>query len=288
MSNHAEETHTYVLNPESSTEMARLLEQDRYANQNMGGVFVGLSTSDITGLHNVLDLACGPGGWVLDVAFENPTISVTGGDISHIMIDYAIARARTQKLTNTSFKVLDITKPLNFPDASFDLVNTRLLLGVLRREAWPPFIAECTRVLRPGGILRLMEPTDLGITNSPAQERLNALFTKALWVAGYGFSPDGNTLGMTTMVPRLLYKAGYQHLRYHSHAQWNGIEVKEEINYHRNAEVIFQTIQPFLVRAGVATQEEVQSLFQQMLIEINQDDFCGMYNSVIMTGYKPE
>ena len=28
MSNHAEETHTYVLDPESSTEMARLLEQE--------------------------------------------------------------------------------------------------------------------------------------------------------------------------------------------------------------------------------------------------------------------
>lgn len=288
MPDNAEETHTYVLDPKSSTEMARLLEQDRFANQNMGGVFVGLSTTDIAGLHTVLDLACGPGGWVLDTAFENPTISVTGGDISQIMIDYAIARARTQKLANATFKVLDITKPLDFPDASFDLVNARLLMGVLRREAWPPFIAECTRILRPGGMLRLMEPTDLGITNSPAQERLNALFTRALWLAGYGFSPDGNTLGMTTMVPRLLYRAGYQNLRYHAHAQWNGIEVKEEINYHRNTAIIFQTIQPFLVQTGVATQEEVQKLYQQMLIEIHQDDFCGMYNSVIMMGYKPE
>jgi len=95
-------------------------------------------------------------------------------------------------------------------------------------------------------------------------------------------------LGMTTMIPRLLYKAGYQYLKYHAHAQWNGIEIKEEINYHRNTEIIFQAIQPFLVQTKVATQEEVRSLFQQMLIEMHQDDFCAMYNSVIMMGHKPE
>src|SRR5947209_14425138 len=132
----------------------------------MGGPLTGIA--DPKALHDVLDLGCGPGGWVLDTAFENPHMEVAGIDISRIMIDYANARARTQQLPNASFGVMDITRPLEFPDASFDLVNARFLFAVLKRDAWSPFLDECTRVLRPGGILRLTESVDFGYTNSAA------------------------------------------------------------------------------------------------------------------------
>jgi tRNA G46 methylase TrmB len=82
---------TYVFDPESSEEMARLINQDRLLTRAMGGVFPGVSASDISNLHQVLDLGCGPGGWVLDVAFEYPQIEAAGIDISRMMVDYANA-----------------------------------------------------------------------------------------------------------------------------------------------------------------------------------------------------
>jgi ubiquinone/menaquinone biosynthesis C-methylase UbiE len=106
-------------------------------------------------LHNILDLGSGPGGWSLDVTFALPDSKVEGVDISRTMVDYARARARTQQLSNVSFNIMDITRPLQFPDASFDLVNARFLFSVLKRDAWSPFLNECTRVLRPGCILSL-------------------------------------------------------------------------------------------------------------------------------------
>ena len=125
---------TYVFDPESPAELARLINQDRITTQAMGGPLSDLAPEEIVALHNVLDLACGPGGWVLDVAFAYPDIEVAGVDISKPMVDYASARARSQGLTNASFGVMDITKPLDFADSAFDLVNARFIGGVLLRE----------------------------------------------------------------------------------------------------------------------------------------------------------
>src|SRR5438552_3811824 len=132
----------YVFNPESSEEMARLINLDRMTTQNMGGPLVGVTyPSD---LRSVLDIGCGPGGWVLDVAFEYPEVEVSGIDISTSMIDYANARARTEQRYNASFGVMDINQSLDFPDASFDLVNARFLFSVVERDAWMSVVAYWT------------------------------------------------------------------------------------------------------------------------------------------------
>src|SRR5581483_11521112 len=91
---------TYFLDSESPTEMARLINLDRITTRAMGGPLVGITNPST--LRNIVDLGCGPGGWVLDVAFELPEAEVEGVDVSRIMVDYANARARTQQLPNAS------------------------------------------------------------------------------------------------------------------------------------------------------------------------------------------
>jgi ubiquinone/menaquinone biosynthesis C-methylase UbiE len=199
----------YVIDAESPAETARLMKQDRLLTECMGGVFpegVDLSTSTA-----ILDLACGPGGWALDVAFAYPHIQVVGVDISRTTIEYAHARALTQGLDNATFKVMDVTRPLEFPDACFDLVNARLLVSVLSTEAWLPLLRECVRVTRPGGLIRLTE-CERSISTSPALEDLTALGALALKMAGHSFSPDGRTLGITPVLARLLREAGCQQI----------------------------------------------------------------------------
>src|SRR5947207_8555719 len=99
MTNNPSDNNTYLFDSESPTEMARLINQDRNLTKAMGGALSGID--DPESLHTVLDLGCGPGGWALDVAFEQPHMDVTGVDISEIMIRYANARAHTQNLTNS-------------------------------------------------------------------------------------------------------------------------------------------------------------------------------------------
>jgi SAM-dependent methyltransferase len=71
----------------------------------------------------LLDIACGPGGWALEMALAYPSIQVTGIDISPGMIDYANAQAHASGLDNVKFQVATITDPLTFPDDTFDLIK---------------------------------------------------------------------------------------------------------------------------------------------------------------------
>jgi cyclopropane fatty-acyl-phospholipid synthase-like methyltransferase len=137
----------YFNDPESAAEMARLLAQDRLITAGMGGLFS--ERFDLAGIHRILDVACGPGGWALQVATSYPEIEVVGVDVSRVMIDSAAAQARLQGLDNVTFQVMDMREVIHFPGASFDLVNARFI-NFLPAAAWPQLMHEFGRITRPG------------------------------------------------------------------------------------------------------------------------------------------
>src|SRR5438105_8156558 len=109
--------------------MARFVLQDRLITRSMGGVVS--EQTDLSQVFRVLDIACGPGGWLLDLVEQYPHIQGVGIDISHLMMGYANNLAKERDLPNVQFQVMDATQPLHFADNSFDLVNARLLTGFL-------------------------------------------------------------------------------------------------------------------------------------------------------------
>src|SRR5947209_12887767 len=133
----------YFNDPESVAEMARLLDQDRLITTGMGGLLAERD-NNFSGLHRILDVACGPGGWAQEVAFAHPDLEVIGFDISQAMIDYARAQARVQGLDNVSFRVMDMLAPLDFPDQAFDLVNARFI-NFLPAAGWSKLMQELGR-----------------------------------------------------------------------------------------------------------------------------------------------
>src|SRR5690606_28178644 len=52
----------------------------------------------------------------------------------------------------------DVRKGLPFPSSSFDVVYHSHLLEHLRRQEAAHFMRECFRVLKPGGIMRVVVP----------------------------------------------------------------------------------------------------------------------------------
>src|SRR5712691_2091916 len=149
---------TYIIDTESAAEMARLIDQSRSMNEAMGSLFP--ESIDLSAIHSVLDVACGPGEWVQQVAALYPHIQVVGTDISNLMIRYAAQRARVQKLANASFQVMDARTPLAFADGAFDLVNARFIAAFLPRNEWPQVTKEFARLTRAGGTIVLTE-TDI-------------------------------------------------------------------------------------------------------------------------------
>jgi SAM-dependent methyltransferase len=80
--NPPEGENSYVLDAESGAELARLIDQDILFTKAMGGLFP--RDLDLSTIHRVLDVACGPGGWAQEVAFTYPEIQITGIDISRV------------------------------------------------------------------------------------------------------------------------------------------------------------------------------------------------------------
>jgi ubiquinone/menaquinone biosynthesis C-methylase UbiE len=200
---------TYVIDSENPTETARLVEQSKLFTQAMGGPFP--DELDLSSVRRVLDLGCGPGQWAGDVAFLYPEWEVLGVDINATMVSYAHAVARSQGRPNISFETMDITQPFAFADASFELINARFIVGFQDRASWPVLLAECRRVLAPGGILLLNE-AEKSISTSPALQRLEGWLTHALYQQGRTFSVDGQSIGIVHMFKRLLAQAGFVQL----------------------------------------------------------------------------
>lgn len=273
----------YFNDPENVAEMARLIGQDRLITKGMGGLYS--ERSDLSGIHRILDAACGPGGWILEVALTHPEIEVVGVDVSQVMIDYANAQTRVQGLNNASFQVMDIQKPLDFPDGSFDLVNARFI-NFLPAAAWSPLMQEFGRITRPGGVIRLTESEWWYFTNSPAMENLNAMIIRALKLQGESFSQSGRFTGVLPMLGRFLLDAGCANVNYRSHVIDYSYGTEAYEGFRHDAAIVFKLFQPFIVRMGVATQEEVNQLYEQMQLEMAKDDFRGLMLPLTAWGEK--
>ncbi|WP_069803031.1 class I SAM-dependent methyltransferase [Thermogemmatispora onikobensis] len=283
-----EDQNSYVIDSENAGELARLMHQDQMLTRGMGGLLPEFPEgAPLPAGGRVLDLACGPGGWALEVAFAYPNVEVIGVDISQAVIEYARAQAWSRGLENAHFRVMDVMQPLAFPDASFDLINGRLLLGFMLPEAWPKLLAECRRLLKPGGIIRLTE-SESGLTTSPAAERFNALLAEALKKAGQSFSADGRHIGITPVLPRLVRQAGFEEVKLRASAIECSMGTEGYYPMLKDWLMLQELIQPFLIKMGVATGEELGRLIQQATAEMQQEEFCGLYTLLTVWGRKPQ
>lgn len=275
----------YPIDPESAAEMIRLLDQDRLMTQAMHGLF-SEHNNDFTGYQHILDLACGPGGWVQEVAFANPDIEVTGIDISKAMITYAQQQAQIQHLDNAHFQVMNIKEPLTFDEHSFDLINARLIFSFMPPAMWPILLRECRRILRPGGTIRLTEG-EWGFSNSPAYEKIMWLINRALQQAGQSFSPNGYHVGVVPMMSRLLKDAGYQHVQLQPHVQDYSIGTEAHYSLFKDIQKLFPLIQPFILQSGMIGREELEQLIQDALAEMQLENFCTLAFYATAWGQNP-
>ncbi len=269
----SEEEAKYVFDAESATETARLMFQGRLLTRGAQGPLT--EQSDLSTIHDVLDVACGPGAWTLDVAHRWPHMQVTGIDISRTTINYARAQAEVQNLKNLAFEEMDIYQPLAFPDASFDLVNARLLFGVLMPAQWPTFLQECRRITRPGGIIRLTE-WEIGFTNKPATRKMLTLFAHALKRAGRTFSPDGMSVGLINMLGPLLRNAGCQDVQNRAYAVDMSVGTPDGADWFQDGAVAMQMAKPLLLKTGLISEEDFDRSYQEMEAEMFSDDVYSM------------
>jgi ubiquinone/menaquinone biosynthesis C-methylase UbiE len=102
----------------------------------------------------VLDVGCGSGYFTRVIATAvAPDGTAHGVDSSDEAISYARRRTR---LANCTFSD-GIAEALDWPDGSYDVVVTSLMIHHLPEELRPQAIGEMFRVLRPGGSFLIAE-----------------------------------------------------------------------------------------------------------------------------------
>ncbi|KAI8641289.1 S-adenosyl-L-methionine-dependent methyltransferase [Parasitella parasitica] len=98
----------------------------------------------------VLDIACGNGTWILDMATEFPDSQFYGIDI---LANYP----KLVKPANTFFSQHDILEGLPYPDDYFEYIHMRQVYSCFSEQDWVTIMKEVKRLLKPGGYVELQD-----------------------------------------------------------------------------------------------------------------------------------
>ncbi|KAI8060532.1 hypothetical protein BC940DRAFT_151765 [Gongronella butleri] len=98
----------------------------------------------------MLDIACGCGTWVLEMAADYPEADVYG-------IDLLPNFPTSVKPSNAHFCQHNYISSLPFPDNSLDYVHVRLMLGLLTNTQMQRLLGEIARILKPAGTVEIVD-----------------------------------------------------------------------------------------------------------------------------------
>ncbi|KAI9321235.1 S-adenosyl-L-methionine-dependent methyltransferase [Dichotomocladium elegans] len=99
---------------------------------------------------NVLDSACGPATWTLEMANAFPNSTFYGTDISPRFPEQI-------KPGNCKFLVHNILEEPPFEENFFGYIHERLVVLGIKQADWPKLLKNLTKTLKPGGWLELTE-----------------------------------------------------------------------------------------------------------------------------------
>jgi ubiquinone/menaquinone biosynthesis C-methylase UbiE len=260
----------FVADRSNQDELNRIRIQDHMITTSMGGALP--EQPDPAAFQRVLDIGCGTGSWLIELAQTIPTCTVLiGVDASLTYIEFAREQAAAAQVSDrVEFHVADALRMLEFPTDFFDLVNQRLAAGWLRTWEWHKLLQEYQRVTRPGGVVRITEPSWIPESNSPALTRLFELFLQASYHAGHLFAPTSD--GLINELAPLLRQHGLQQVQTRISSSRYHADTPEKQLWAEDMRLLFRTIVPFL-RKWIRVPENYEEIYQQMLDEMQQPGF---------------
>lgn len=260
-----------VQEQEKDLRLPRLFNFDLPALKMTGRVLP--ERSNISSIKDILDIASGDGSWAIAAAQAAPHLHILGIEQDLRLVEEA--KQHAQGIHNVHFLHQHPFRPLDFPDASFDLVNVRFIVGMIPAQTWSQVLQEYLRVIRPEGYLRLTE-NDMPVPGSRTLALLGGLIAEAFYKTGRSFSPNGRLLSITPVLKRLLQDAGCQDIRRMVYITNFSSDMSVHNEVCQDLATTYLRIQPFLIAHRVASQSELDQLYEQMLIEMHTEQFCAL------------
>ncbi len=242
------------------------------------------------GYRQVLDLASGAGDWAMEVARHFPRCQITGSERCGALIAQARERAAAAFLPNVSFQQVKVLEePWPFPDGHFDLVNAQFLARFLPGQpAWHALLCECVRVLKPGGVIRLVECI-AGEANSRAAHTLCLAYQQAVVQAGLRSGlPYASEPQRMVWLDGLLSDVGCDVMaREVTRIDWTtrngqGAEIAGYVL------LTLRLLRPFMIEQGTISQGEFEQAYRTLGDEIARGEFAGSWRVQTSTGMVPQ
>jgi 2-polyprenyl-3-methyl-5-hydroxy-6-metoxy-1,4-benzoquinol methylase len=115
----------------------------------------------------LLDFGCGPGNY--SIQFAHIGYEVFGFDISPANVETAGRLADQYGLSDRAHFQVGVAEQLDYPDRTFDIV---VGIDILHHVEIRSAIAECFRVLKPGGLAIFKEPVEAPVFDRLRNTRL--------------------------------------------------------------------------------------------------------------------
>ncbi|KAE9388462.1 S-adenosyl-L-methionine-dependent methyltransferase [Gymnopus androsaceus JB14] len=129
--------------PENERDQFQLASLAQVLGANYTGLFAEILAPQEAAKKVVIDLGCGTGEWVLEMANEFLHVSFFGLEIVPIVPNRNLPE-------NVHFEIHDIGERTRWPDASVDIVHAQSIFMAVRD--YSAIIHEAARILKPGGL----------------------------------------------------------------------------------------------------------------------------------------
>ncbi|KAI8336035.1 S-adenosyl-L-methionine-dependent methyltransferase [Blakeslea trispora] len=215
--------------------------------------------SSVNAQARILDVGCGPGTWIMDVATEFPNCELVGID----MIDIFPSDIRP---SNVSFKLNNVLDGISFPDNSFDAVHFRFFNLALRSEEWLPVLKEIYRVLKPGGVVVSKEPRSLSEGNEFFIYVGKAFVDKMI--------ANGQDPSIDINIERRIEEAGFDVIKHeYKHVDLSKPEsISREFSW--NLKMVCKSAQPYLADQLGVPHEHYGAFLERLDVELKNKPAC--------------
>lgn len=227
-------------------------------------------------MQNVLDIGCLAGNWIFDLAQEHPHLSICGIDNGEETLQQARTKRNEASLRQIEFRQVDFSQPtLPLPELAFNLVHARYCTRFILPQAWPNFLHECQRILKPGGWLVINE-LEMCELSSPACMTIQQLSLQIYNALGRTLDKSGLTVGVATRLYSMLLQASFDEVAYELYCLDFGFMAGPAMHL-----LLTQTIRqaaiikPLLIQQGLLSNDEFDDLVTQANKELQAPDLCG-------------
>jgi hypothetical protein len=178
-------------------------------------------------------------------------------------------------------------RQLYFAASSFDFVNARFIQWFLDQQTRAAVLPEWFRIVRPRGILRLIESEAARMTNSQTLEGLIHQFVSVLAKAGKTAVPGERCTGIPLLLRPALQLLGCRDM--HETASLVKFSSGTEEHAFVSDDILkgMETMDAFVLKSRVVRKKKLAEAYEQVRRDLQSPDFLGLIFYVSAWGRKP-